>query len=183
MKRFRQRLFNGITALSLLICAVTVTSWILSFFVAPSIEWDNSSGTRVWVFDCVLGEMRVCRNVNDSVWNFAPGHTSFSFNWMRPRSLDQNAHFFGRFSQYKFRFLGFGVYSIEVPNSGHHFNYFFWPCWATVLFTFPLPVLWVIRRPRFSEGHCPICGYDLRATPNQCPECGTIPEKKEPISS
>jgi hypothetical protein len=52
------------------------------------------------------------------------------------------------------------------------------PYWLAGLLT-ALPSLWTLRRrwlKRSSAGICcTTCGYDLRATPDRCPECGAVP--------
>jgi hypothetical protein len=50
------------------------------------------------------------------------------------------------------------------------------PYWTLVVVSSVLPVVWfrrnMRRRSRRRGGLCPSCGYDLRATPDRCPECG-----------
>ena len=51
------------------------------------------------------------------------------------------------------------------------------PLWFPVLVTAIAPTIalrrYRIRARRNRLGLCPSCGYDLRATPGRCPECGT----------
>ncbi len=42
-------------------------------------------------------------------------------------------------------------------------------------------VTWHARRKQLMEGRCRHCGYDLRASPDRCPECGAL--RHEKISS
>jgi len=53
------------------------------------------------------------------------------------------------------------------------------PYWFLVLFSLALSV--IAARPLWRRlplaGFCPACGYDLRASPDRCPECGLIPRR------
>jgi hypothetical protein len=58
----------------------------------------------------------------------------------------------------------------------------FVPWWLTQLCTTAAAGLWIrhVYRKRMQQkaGQCPGCGYDLRATPDRCPECGRVPSDR-----
>ncbi len=53
------------------------------------------------------------------------------------------------------------------------------PIWYLIVLTTLWPAMLTARlirsRRRVQAGCCRICGYDLRATPDRCPECGHAP--------
>ncbi len=76
----------------------------------------------------------------------------------------------------------------RVQNPDHlergPYTGFLLPCWTITLITGILPVALIgqsirrrVVRTGYGVGRCIGCGYDLRATPKRCPECGRISSK------
>jgi hypothetical protein len=65
-----------------------------------------------------------------------------------------------------------------VPKADRLYYWFILPCWMAAIVFGALPLRWALglRRRRAARrakaGLCTACGYDLRATPGRCPECG-----------
>jgi hypothetical protein len=182
----RRRLLNVFTALSLLLCVAALALWVRSFWAFDRFDHQHRdaqgrlAGVNVSSYRGVLvvQTTRLDQTIPGSErWVYA---ANFS---VRPTSPGQSAYdpsvtrVMAGFGSGGFRYA---IRTAPPPGGllvGGTARTWVVPCYALAVVAAILPLARVWRawkRSReYRPGQCLPCGYDLRATPGRCPECGT----------
>jgi hypothetical protein len=185
-----RRLFTLLSALSLLLCVLAVAAWVRGRTHADAVTRTRSARDFAYWFNGPDGvSYRSTRTNYDMRWlketgwkigsaRLSPAPTPANWTPRDPPGVE----FLG-FRWARGAYVSPFFYSATArPNDRDDMTILVIPHWALVAATLPLPVAWLLRRRRALRRHgaglCPSCGYDLRATPGRCPECGTVPAGK-----
>lgn len=156
----------AVCALSLLLGVATCVMWVRSQWVPDLVQWTHGhhlgNSFDSWHWEAHNDCARSCKGFL-YLWrnevNCIEQKSRVDVTWGdAPRSIDVDGD----------------LDAIRLP-------YF------AILFSFAVPpVIWVcIFRARCAHRHlsahraCRVCGYDIRATLERCPECGSKPEADE----
>lgn len=150
----RRILFHLLASVSLLLCLTSIVFWYRSHHITkPSLKIADSidirkNDPRYWILTHP-NTVTLCRQVGR--------------DWSRPLK-------------------GFQFAGVKFGGGWGH-NSMLWnlviPFWLlTTIFAIlplceiPLLIFKLNKSLRHTRGLCPHCGYDLRASPDRCPECG-----------
>jgi hypothetical protein len=188
------RLFTLFSAFSLVLAIATASLWIRSYWRADSISRTRETRTpKSYGIEGVLWQSshggigfsitRITDTILESRHSLAVGEPQPAPRW-EYRARDATRY--PGTPNGKLDFLGLRWFrslrtapNAFISRTDEHTSLVI-PHLLPLTLTLILPVLWLRRRRsillRFgqSQNLCPTCGYDLRATPNRCPECGTL---------
>jgi hypothetical protein len=197
MRRARRILFNAVTALSLILFLATMVLWVRSYFVSDEVYWhgfEDEGNRSYWTWNSLdsgrggIGYTWMTQS-SDATGRFGPMRRSeFLTRAVTQPSHRRSAPQYPTFNQISKQpvFWGFNYGSIRHPDTdpakqrpGVSARHVVVPFWAIAL-TFGMTSWFLVTRlvrsarhqRRKRSGLCAACGYDLRATPDRCPECG-----------
>jgi len=197
MKRLLRWAFNFAAALSALLFMATCTLWVRGHWKADSVghRWPIRSqggggggrGSASATRGAIFVEWETATGVNCTLTGHTDFETDFSssrvpadasqkryFDWLRPRTHHATGVWYGSDA-----FTSSGHFDNGILLWTHTWHILVVPMALPAILTAVAPTAWALRirrRRRPGAGHCIGCGYDLRATLDRCPECGTVPK-------
>ena len=152
-------LFNVLTIFSLLLCLATAGLWVRSYGTCD--VWSYGTGLTGGPTFTALGTRPAQLWI--IYWLDTPRRDPAPLSWRystQPVRPDWAASYAIHYRDEQ------GRYVFEVPF------------WLLFILLGIAPTYWLLGPPRRLRrrrklGLCKHCGYDLRATPERCPECGT----------
>ena len=189
----KRRLFTVLAGVSLLLCAATMAMWARSYW------------RREWVGLYLTAQYNVHKlmpsgGVHIRVGGYDRSHLLLGslrglvyVQWKYPTSIPTDPHIM------QWRWPHHSDTTVNVGSPSWKYLGFYCenlsdtvqvviPYWFVLLVAGYLSGRWVfasrkLRRQgrafRQANNLCLNCGYDLRATPDRCPECGVVPERRE----
>jgi hypothetical protein len=147
MTRLRRILLNGLTVLSLLLAIATAGLWVRSYSCADEITYRGpTQAFRLW------SSSGAFHLIGSRFMTHLPGF------WITLYSRSVPGPFIDRPDwTLRIPFASLIIWLVALP----------WFRWAIPLVR--------SQKTRRRPGLCPACGYDMRANPAKCSECGAAP--------
>jgi hypothetical protein len=178
----RKWVWRGFVVISTALFLATAAVWVRSYWVRDTFWWVDGTG-RAQIGQSILGRFHLLssldgnaagpagrledRLVKGAIWNGGMSGYPARPEW-RWGFIVQ------KYQQYHFTWAAAGF------TTNHRLIVV--PYWAPAVVFGVLPAIglvrWVFGIGRYAKGMCRRCGYDLRASGEICPECGTNVKRK-----
>jgi hypothetical protein len=180
----RRKPFTLAAGISAVLSIAVSAMWVRSCRVGDRVhvQWaraPDAGGSRLvrtWEIESVGGWVQFSRgHTNWSVDALRRGTLPHEYLESRAYHVTYKARPGAREGYRPIRFAGW-----RTDTAGY--SGVFVPHWMLCVMLAMAPAAWLARRRssrrRRRTGCCPACGYDLRATPDRCPECGAVTASK-----
>jgi hypothetical protein len=182
--QMKRRLFNLLAAVSLLLALVVVAAWIRSYFDPEVLtRHRQSSGPSVFIATTSSSEGVLALELSRYSWSDASLNLIIGLERANSDYWEFKADV-----RHVNRLVDLRRIPVwlrwntnqPIPDGSMRYDAIFVAYWFPFVLLMIVPVIWanlynraLIRRLRYRRGLCGYCGYDLRASKERCPECGT----------
>jgi hypothetical protein len=175
MRGLARHFFTLLAAVSLLLCVAVCVLWVRSYFTSDLMHLDG--GSR-WIYISTCQGSLMCGTWLKSDHNptIQPRYRTVPPNdlaWIGPQHRRRAARKFGG--------IGFWYFD-QVSGTTPSLREVIVPLWFIAICGAIIPLVHAHHALRSHQrqrvGLCLTCGYDLRASPERCPECGALSPQK-----